>query len=278
MSFKDILVIADSTPGFASRLGAALKLASRFDAHVTGLFVRQTPVIPAFVEGQITPDFLEAMEAWSVATQQEARAVFDDAISGYEKARWHQVEGDLVEESVRHAMHADLSIVGQYNPDSPAADVQRNLCDLLLLDSGSPVLVLPESGCSDTLGERIVVGWNSSRESCRAVHDAMPFLKSARQVEVVAIDDSRHDSQVRQDESRLTIMSNLAHHGVEAEGKVIGDVRHDVGQTLLRHVEAFGADLIVTGAWGRSRLREMVLGGVTSHLLRHATIPVLMSH
>ncbi|NKD77127.1 universal stress protein [Haematospirillum sp. H1815] len=278
MSFKDILVIADTTPGFALRLDVALKLAARFDAHVTALFVRQTPSFPPFIEGQVAADFLEAVDACSVAAQGEAKAVFDEKASRYAKACWKQLEGDLVDEAVHHAMHADLTVVGQYNPDDPATDAQRNLCDLLLLDSGAPVLVLPGSAQVDTLGEQIVVGWNSSRESCRAVHDAMPLLKAAQRVEVIAVDDTRHDEKIRQDDAQLTIMPNLSHHGVKAEGKVVGDVCYDIGQTLLQCAQSANADLIVTGAWGRSRLREMVLGGVTSHLLRHAGIPILMSH
>ena len=139
--------------------------------------------------------------------------------------------------------------------------------------SGRPVLVVPYAGRHEGLGSRVLVAWNASREAARAVHDALPLLTRARSVVVLAVDPPDEDHIPGAD-----IAAHLAHHGVHVEARhtVAPDI--EVGDELLNLISDLGADLLVMGAYGRSRWREAVFGGATRHILAHMTVPVLMAH
>jgi nucleotide-binding universal stress UspA family protein len=137
------------------------------------------------------------------------------------------------------------------------------------------VLVVPRYGTFDTVGERVLVAWNGSREATRAVHDALPILKLATKVTVLSIDPER-DTGDRIPSADIAL--HLARHGVAAEGTSTVGLDISVGDLLLSRAADLGADLIVMGAYGHSRMRELVLGGATRHILQHMTVPVLMSH
>jgi nucleotide-binding universal stress UspA family protein len=137
------------------------------------------------------------------------------------------------------------------------------------------VLIVPRYGVFGTVGERVLIAWNGSREATRAAHDALPLLKRATKVTVLSIDPD-HDSQRRVPSADITL--HLARHGVAAEADSTVALDIAVGDVLLSRAADLGADLIVMGGYGHSRVREMVLGGATRHLLQHMTVPVLMSH
>jgi nucleotide-binding universal stress UspA family protein len=145
------------------------------------------------------------------------------------------------------------------------------------LASGRPILVVPYAGHFATLGQRVLVGWDASREATRAVGDAMPLLAAAEQVTVLAIDPQAgpggHGELPGAD-----ISLHLARHGVKAviERTVSADV--PIGDVLLSRAADLGADLLVMGAYGHSRARELLLGGATRTVLGSMTLPVLMSH
>jgi nucleotide-binding universal stress UspA family protein len=145
----------------------------------------------------------------------------------------------------------------------------------LALGVGRPVLVVPRYGTFERLGERVLIAWNGSREATRAVHDAIPILKRAITVTVLSI-DPEVDSPPRTPSADITL--HLARHGIAAEAASTSSVDFGVGNALLSRAADLGADLIVMGAYGHSRMREMVLSGATRHLLQNMTVPVLMSH
>jgi len=145
----------------------------------------------------------------------------------------------------------------------------------LALGVGRPVLIVPRYGTFETVGERVLVAWNGSREATRAVHDALPLLKLASSVTVLSI-DPEHDTGDRIPGADIAL--HLARHGVAAEGMSTVGLDISVGDLLLSRAADLGADLIVMGAYGHSRVRELVLGGATRHILQHMTVPVLMSH
>ncbi len=141
------------------------------------------------------------------------------------------------------------------------------------MNSCRPVIALPFAGEFKTLGRRVLVAWNGSREAARATHDALPFLTQADKVMVLSVNATGEEHIPGAD-----ISTHLARHGVgvEIHNRVQGNI--GVGDAILNAASDYGADLLVIGAYGHSRLRELVLGGVTRHLLRHMTVPVLMSH
>jgi nucleotide-binding universal stress UspA family protein len=278
MPLQDILVQLDATAQSAQRLRLAADLARKHGAHLTGLHVYD-PMPALFVPdpsgGAVIADLLEQLRADALATAAGVEATFReqlrrDGIAG----EWRLVEGSIPQRTALHARYADLVILGQDNPadDQPADGIT---IEATLFTSGRPVLLVPHAGRFETLGRRVLIGWNASREASRAVHDALPVIAGADQVTILAVnpEDGGHGEEPGADIAR-----HLARHGLavtveRAAGSEIG-----AGDMLLNRAAEIGADLIVTGAYGHSRFRELVLGGVTRTLLRQMTVPVLMSH
>jgi nucleotide-binding universal stress UspA family protein len=202
-----------------------------------------------------------------------ARQLFDRVVRGEGLAlvEWRDVEGSLLEAMRRQARYPDLIVVGQ---GREAADDPRGLPEDLVLTAGRPVLVVPRYNAFPTIGERVVVAWNGSREAARAVNDALPLLEHAQTVTVLSIDPE--DADRRTPSADITL--HLVRHGVQAVAAQTRGANRAVGEVLLSYATDLGADLLVAGAYGHTRLREMVLGGMTRHLLQTMAIPVFMSH
>ncbi|WP_299439574.1 universal stress protein [uncultured Rhodospira sp.] len=279
MTLKDILVHLDNSSHCRARVDAAAGLAQRHGAHLTGLFVRTTPHVPQFVMSQLGPEVAQAQRKFADEAAGKARTVFDDAVAGLDiTTEFRDPEGELLDMLVLHARYADLVVVGQYDRrDDNMAD-EREAADHVIMDSGRPVLVIPYAGAYPTIGETVMVAWNASREATRAVSDALPILRLAKEVHVLAVNPRRNGVNGHGDIPGADIATHLARHGVNAiaEHVVARDV--DAGNMLLSRASDLNADLLVMGAYGRSRLRELVLGGATWHILHHMTVPVLLGH
>jgi nucleotide-binding universal stress UspA family protein len=188
---------------------------------------------------------------------------------------WRVEEDGILETTGLHGRYFDLTVVGQgIDLDDPTGALTV-LPEELALSIGRPVLVVPRYGTFPALGDHVLVAWNASREAARAVNDALPFLRRAQRVTVLSVDPGDHPDQ-RIPSADITL--HLARHGVNAVAAQTRSADISVGDTLLSRAADIEADLIVCGAYGHSRLREMVLGGATRHLLQHMTVPVLMSH
>ncbi|MCP5151123.1 MAG: universal stress protein [Ectothiorhodospiraceae bacterium] len=275
-SYRDLVVHVDDGKSCAGRLEAAIELANRFEAHLTTVCVDPGLNVPVFVEAPVMPTLLEQLEADRAkrieSVREQVAQICDRAGIA---AEWRLAEGELVSTLNLHGRYSDLVILGQEGGGDEEEAVVGGLPDSLTLELGRPVLVIPYIGVRRPPGKRVLVAWNGSREAARAVHDAMPFLVAAEHVEVVYANPREGQAG---DLPGADISLHLARHGVKASAEqvVAGDV--DIGDLLLSRAADADADLIVMGAYGHSRFREVVLGGVTRHLLRHMTVPVLMSH
>jgi nucleotide-binding universal stress UspA family protein len=273
--YKTLLVPVDGRPRSARSLDIAGRIANRWDAHVVGLYVRQPGFVPAWTEAG-TRQLAEMQERINAQLAAEAKAVFDAGVraAGIERAEWRVDEGPLPETVALHARYADLVVVNQTDPDAPT---RSNFADTVIMEVGRPVLIVPYTGEFKTLGDNVLVCWNAGREAARAVTDALPFLQGAKRVTVLSIVDKAPAGALG-DVPGADIALYLARHGVKAEAArtVAADV--DVGDEILSRAFDYGADLIVMGAYGHSRAREIVLGGATRSILRSMTVPVLMSH
>lgn len=280
MAYRDIVVLVDSAAKSEKAIEQAVRLARKHDAHLVGLHVRSFLQLPGFVVTQLGPDVADMQRKWAEEAAVAAKALFAEKTKGMEaRAEWRDVDGPLLEQACLHAKYADLIVVGQYEPGTESQDGQAELVDHLVLGAGRPVLVVPYAGTFDSIGETVMVAWNASREATRAVSDAMPFLKAAKVVEVVAANG--HGGSGRDGHGDLPaadICLHLARHGVKADAQHIMAVDIDVGDALLSRCADQGTDLLVMGAYGRSRLRELILGGATRQILKQMTVPVLMSH
>ena len=277
MSITDLLVHVGTDTACPSRVEVAARLAAWHDAHLIGLHVMASLPIPGYVAAELPRQVheLRAQRLREAAVQ--ARHLFDSAVraAGAPRVEWRAEEGDILETARRHGRYLDLVVVGQgIDVDDPTGALAL-LPEELVLSIGRPVLVVPRYGAFPALGDHVLVGWNASREAVRAVNDALPLLRRAQKVTVLSVDPGGHPDQ-RLPGADITL--HLARHGVNAVAAQTRGADIAVGDVLLSCAADIGADLIVCGAYGHSRLRETILGGVTRHLLRHMTVPVLMSH
>ena len=276
MPLKDLVVFVDATKTAPTRVEYAAGLADKFDSHTIGIFVKPPSMVPAYVMAQIPPEARKIHDDSLDQMAQKAGSVFEDrmrAAMRHDRSEWRIIHGDPTAAMALMGRYADLVVVGQHGPDED--EVASGLdSDELVLSCGRPVLLVPHAYRVDTVGERVLVAWNATREAARAVADAMPILEQAKQVTVLCINPPPHLG----DEPGADIALHLARHGVKAEAAHIFAHDIDPGDALLSRAADLSADLVVMGAYGRPRLRELVLGGVTRQMLQHMTVPVLMAH
>jgi nucleotide-binding universal stress UspA family protein len=178
----------------------------------------------------------------------------------------------------RYGRCADLIIAAQDDPGDPQSFVGEHFIERLVMTCGRPVLLIPYAGDFHAIGDQVMVAWDGSREAARAVHDALPFLKRAKFVTIVTVNEASNRPLVDETSSQA-IASTLAQHGVTVTTKALNGVHeHSIGDILLSYVSQLGADLLVMGAYGHNRWQELVLGGATRSVLRSATVPVLLSY
>jgi nucleotide-binding universal stress UspA family protein len=277
MKLCDILVHLDASPRARIRLDLAVALARQHRAHLTALHVIDV-ALPVMAMGDgggaVIAELMEQMRQTALKAGAQLQAAFQEAIrrEGI-MGDWRQVEGSAAELVALHGRYADLLVLGQDDPESDHA----GLLEAVLFDSGRPVLAIPFAGTFPQIGRRVLVGWNASREASRAVHDALPLLAKAESA-CVFLANPKRGLGAHGEEPGADIARHLARHGLKVEvAKAVAD---DVADSalLLNHASDMGADLLVMGAYGHSRLREFILGGVTRSLLREMTVPVLLSH
>jgi nucleotide-binding universal stress UspA family protein len=280
MAYKDLLVHLDDSKGCAKRVEAAVRLAGQHGAHLTGVYpIVEIPLLN-YIREQIPRDIRAGMDAEAKALAEAALKAFREAAErggvAYETRTDHALETTLASVLSMHARYADLVVLGQVNPAEPPY-AGHHLPEEVVLASGRPMLVVPYIGAPATIGRRVMVGWDASREAARAVSDAMPMLERAGSVHVVVI--SPESTPLGHGEvPGADIGAHLARHSVKVEVERVVAGELSVGEALLSHIADRGADLLVMGAYAHSRVRELVLGGATRTILKSMTVPVLMAH
>ncbi|KAF0143042.1 MAG: Universal stress protein UspA and related nucleotide-binding protein [Rhodospirillaceae bacterium] len=274
MAYRDILVHVDARTNNLIRLKVAARLARLQEARLIGLFIRPWQSLPEHLMLELDSQAVEIQEGFAQSVHTVAETIFRTAAEREGAvSEWRAVDGSLAAMLTLHARYVDLVVLGQRDPDHVSTQGERGLIHHLLLETGRPVLVAPYVGRFATVGERVLVAWNASRGATRVVHDAIPILVAARHVQVVTVNPVNGSHG---DIPCADICHHLARHGVRAEAFALQAEDMAVGAMLLSHAVAEGFDLMVMGAYGHSRLRGLVTGGVTRHILRHMTLPVLM--
>jgi nucleotide-binding universal stress UspA family protein len=278
MSYKTILVHCDASKTASQQMAVATQLTERFGAHLIGLHARRPFESPNYIDiGVPMGPLLDAYEQSVNAEQAAAELTFGKSIKGKHLAtEWRVVDGYADDELAMNARYADLLVVGQSDRRN-VFPIPGDLPEAVALATGRPVLVVPQIGVAKPPGRVVMLCWNASRESARAATDAMPFLKEAKEV-IVLIVDPHTSVNGHGAEPGADVATWLSRHSVKitVQRDVASDT--DVGNVILSRAADHGADLIVMGVYGHSRLREMVLGGVSRTLLSSMTVPVLMSH
>jgi nucleotide-binding universal stress UspA family protein len=277
MTIKDILVHVDSGPRTKARLEIATILARRFEAHLVGLHVQPPDTAPGYAAVELRQPLMRLDREAAARAAAAAKELFERQMAGTQIAtEWRHAEGPVDDHVALHARYADLTVLGQSSREAPSA-LDEALIDRVVLATGRPVLAVPYAGRFDTIGARILVAWDASREATRAIADAMPFLTTAEAVTVLAV-NPRRGIRKHGEAPCADMALHLARHGVRVEAAQ--DISHDLGpaDVLLSRAADMAADLIVMGAYGHSRVLELALGGVTRAMLEHMTVPVLMAH
>lgn len=274
MSYKDLLVLIDPSGAGANVLECAVNLAAAHEAHLTGLYLGYDPLI-GFAEAQLPAELLQTHQENLVRSEQEARGRFEETCrrTGI-NAEWRAATEARLANLILSVRYVDLVVMSGEAANTADLVVHR-YADNVVMSGGRPVLLIPESYRWEQGFQQAMVAWDGSREATRAVHDALPLLRDARKVTVMEVTD-RDDSVARDPGS--DIAAHLARHGLATESAHSVKTELSVGDQLLSACVDHGADLLVAGAYGHSRLRELALGGVTRHLMSHLTVPVLFSH
>ena len=276
-SYKTILVHYDAGKTAPVRLETAIEIANTFGSHIACLYARSAQPEPS-AGYEATQIIHEAQKRMRVDMLAEAERSYAECQrrTGFDRMEWRASEIDALSVVALHARYADLVVIGQQNSEWPTG-VHKDFERSLPVASGRPVLVVPYAYERRPVGRQVLVAWNASREAARAVNDALPLLKRASQVHVVIFDRTAAGA-AHGEEPGADVALFLTRHGVKVIVSRYDAPDADIGSQLLSRAFDLSADLIVMGAWGHSRLREFMLGGVTRTLFESMTVPVLMSH
>lgn len=268
--YKDILVHLDGGERDPLRIEAACDIAKRFGGRLTGLFARSEHLRSNAMARQAS----EAFEKAAKHSEDQFNAATKGA--GVTSRWWrlaHGEPGHVLGETTISARFHDLVVLGQYHEGK---DAPEELVEQVIMQSGRPVLILPSVGLYPTLGTNVLVAWNGGREAARALHDAMPLIEQAANVEVLTV---RPPAKVPAGTALppLNILDHLAAHGVKVTKEVLGGEDIGIMDLILSRAFDQGADLLVMGAHGGYQL-PFFKGAGTRHILKHMTLPVLMAH
>ncbi|MDR0934231.1 MAG: universal stress protein [Burkholderiaceae bacterium] len=279
MAYKTILLHLDRKETANARIRIAARLALAEDAHLLGVAMVGVSTL-TFREARISEKD-PALAAHLKFLFERAEGFVENFIHEAKMAGVPSYEGRVVDEEAGYgvsmlARYSDLVVIGQTNLKEEAPLVQPDFPEFVLINSGRPVLMIPHSYKTDTMGFRALVAWNASKESRRALTDAIPLLKRADLVDVAAF-NMETEPDMRDDGTLTDLAVFLARHGVKVNILKPQQTK-TVGAALLETAEQRKADLLVLGGYGHTRFRQMLLGGVTRTVLSNATLPVLMSH
>ena len=277
MDYKTILVHLDRSARRSERLELAFTLADRCDAHLVGLFALSAVRIPSYVRAEPSDTLIAIQNRQRAEDAREAEAAFRAAMARYHgvKAEWRASNADAVGAVLLNARYSDLVVLGQRERDAEDDGLAPEFVDEIVLSCGRPVLLVPYAGRFPDAGKRVLVAWNASAEASRAIADALPLLTRAESVNVIVFETGKAGDHGEEPGADAALY--LARHGVKATVSRYGSPDIDIGSQILSRAADMTADLIVMGAYGHSRMRELVLGGATRTILESMTAPVLMS-
>ena len=274
MSVKEILTVVTPQSMAADKL--AIAVARACGAHVTLAAVAGGVMTPVFASGHLPAGMVTKAETLARKQAQEAGSRFDEA------ARAAGIETDVAivqdlldrtgDELKRRAHVSDLVVIEQSGSDPSHGE--EFLLEALLFGSGKPVLIAPAGHDRPVRLGKMLIAWNDSATAARAVGDALPLLATADQVEIVTIAENGDDFAA----GAAGLSDYLARHAIKATHRAIEGQGRPTGEVIDAHARASGTDLVVMGAYGRSRFREFVLGGATRSILARMSVPVLMAH
>ena len=279
MSFKTILVPVEQHDLMNATLETALVLARKFDAYIEGFALR--PVVAPVMAMDIGGAFpLAELQENDTKMATEAKALYDAFMHKHNVARgdpngavgcgWLDGAPDGDQFVGSHGRVFDVTVLGR--PGESAQSPRLSTYEACLFDSGRPILLAPPTPPTK-MGENVLIAWNHSTEQARTNAFALPLLRGANKVTVLTVEGGSVVGPSGQQAAR-----HLQLNGIACDEVTVNPGNRNAGEVILSHAEKLGCDLLIKGAYTQSRLRQMIFGGATRHILAHAKLPVLMSH
>lgn len=280
MAFQDLLVYLDDSKACGERIEAAIALAKRQDAGLTGVALALKSTISTYIGIDIPASLTDAQQEIVRKAAESAVAKFEAACkeagvrytSKIDVCSATKAPGRLA----FHARHADMSFVGQPSPDEPGVSFQESLLEGVLFASGRPLYIVPYVGRPHMKIRKAVIAWDGGKKAVRAVNDAIPLLKGRSEAIVLVINPETRQG-AHGDKPGQDIADHLERHGIKTVVDTLNMPDASPDTLVLNYLADSGADLLIMGAYGHSRLRERAFGGVTNTILHQMTTPVLMS-
>jgi nucleotide-binding universal stress UspA family protein len=275
-AFKSLLVHLDALPASTRRLGVARHLAVEHEARIDVLYA----VMPLLMQYPYSLATMSPGAGWAATVDAEMRdrtkAAFEleRAAAGTGDLAWQEALDNPLRALKARAWAADLLVLGQHDPQSPASGVLPDFAAAALVETGKPALVLPYIDVPPNFGQNVLVAWKRTAEAARAMTAALPILERARSVHVAAWDESNASDASVADGA----LEFLHRHGVQATIHRYPPAPGELGEALLSQAADLQADLLVMGCYGHGRAREWAMGGVTRTVFESMTLPVLMMH
>ena len=273
MSIKSILAHVDDNAQDSAALKTAIEMARQYDAELSGFYVLP-PLVASYPAAEMGNAVLDTLPEFEWERARQAEQVFQHVITeAGMTAEWQSVESSALETLKARACCSDLIIIGQDGGPDDITPLRARIIDAALLNTGRPVLTVPQP--VNAVGKHILLAWKATREAARVLSDVMPLLQQADQVDVVMVTSPEVEEK---DITAVDVCKHLKRHGIRAEFQRLDSRTPQISDLLLDHAAERGADTLVLGAYGHSRLREMVLGGITKTLIKTSPVALFLSH
>ena len=279
MSYKTVLVHVDQSRQAPVRTSVAAEIARAQPAHLVGAAMTGISHY-VFDSGAFNPNdptfshHLEHLRRYARESLGKFEATARGA--GVDEVEARVVDDDAAGGMALQARYADLTVIGQFDPSEAVPGLMSNFPEHVILHSGRPVLVVPYAGSFSGKFRKAVIAWDGGMAASRAISGALPLLAAADAVDILVFNPEQ-DGEAHGEQPGADLALFLARHGVKANVHAHrSDI--DTGNALLSAAADLGAELLVMGAYGHARFREVVLGGVTRTVLASMTVPVLMAH
>ncbi len=280
MNPRTFVVSLNDTDNLDHLLATCSQLAARNEAHVIGVYIIPSVEVYAVYGGIAMADVVDTQRKRYQAMGQKVRQKFERIMSvnalSHEWRELDAISSSIGREFVQQCRFADLTIIAQVEANENCG-VEPSFAEYVVMEAGRPVLLVPRGKSFETIGGKVLMGWNGAKEAARACFDALPFLPADSEVSIVWVDPQKQRS-LAGNVPGAELAATLARHNINVTAEPMPTADSDAGRALLARVEDVGADLLVMGAYGHSRVREFVFGGATEHVLSNTMVPVLMSH
>lgn len=276
---KTILVCMNDVDHTEQMMSVIKSLNARFETHIVGFYVVPAVQVYPGAGMQMSTQVYDGYRKYYLDHAATVKKQFNEMVrvEGM-SAEWRQCDSEtptIADCVIEQGRMSDFIVLPQARKDN-SGGIEVELTERVVMESGRPVLIIPSFGDFTSFGNKVLVAWNDTRESARAIFDANPFFHCADKIDITWFDAGKSDPDADLPGAELATV--LARHDIDVVVEAIPAADIPVGEALLSHASDIGSDLLVMGAYGHSRMREFVFGGATKTILESMTLPVLMSH